>query len=402
MSKQGNRLHELDGLRGFALFGILIANIQFFSGWTFADETLKTALAGPHFHLFDQLNIIFIDGKFYTVFSLLFGIGFAIQLESFKTKGLNSKVIYLRRLFILFMIGFVHLYFFWVGDILSTYAFVGLCLLAFYRSSDRFILFAAALSFCIPLFGYLLAWYITLPMDLGFYAIGQAGLDANIENFRGDFIAVFASENWHDFFAFNQSGTWIRLGYLLESWRLFKLLFIMLIGLWVGRQIIHHQLLQNKILMKKVAIWGVLIGLPMSFVYANLGVVTAFAGPPDLQGFFRMLAYMLSVFPLGFAYAALFVLAWQRKTKLFKIFNDTGRMALTNYLLQTAMCTAIFYGIGLGFVGTFQPLAFLALTVLLFVIQMIISTLWLRFFKFGPFEWIWRYLTYGKVPKLRA
>ena len=401
MSNNNERLHVLDALRGLALFGILLANIRFFAGWDFADNELKKALAGSYLEYYEWLHILLVDGKFYTVFSLLFGVGFAIQLQSLKTKGAGAAIVYVRRLAILFLIGFIHMTQFWFGDILTTYAILGLALLAFYRCSDRFILGAAAVAFFTPMIGYLIAWYGSIAMDFGFYAVGQNGLASNISGFSGSIIDVQASGNWREYFAFNQAGSFIKLAYYLESWRFVKIFFVMLVGLWVGRQIIQHQLLQNIPFIKRVALGGLLIGLPMSFFYAKLGVVTAFAGPANLTGFLRMTAYTLSVFPLGFAYAALFVLAWQKGSHLLHFFTYAGKMALTNYLLQTAIGVFIFYGIGGGLTGKIEPHVFIIFAVLIFAAQVVMSKLWLKWFQYGPIEWMWRCCTYGQIQQLR-
>jgi uncharacterized protein len=401
MSNKNERLHVLDGLRGLALFGILLANIRFFAGWEFANNEMKKALAGSYLEYYEWLHIILVDGKFYTIFSLLFGIGFAIQLQGLKTKGAVAAIVYLRRLAILFLIGLVHLTQFWMGDILTTYAILGLILLAFHRCSDGFILSAAAVAFVIPMIGYLIAWYGSIEMDFGLYAIGEERIASSIDGFSGNLLGVLASENWHDYFAFNQTGSFIRLGYLLESWRFVKVFFIMLVGLWVGRQIIHNELLQNTLFMTRVAFWGLLIGLPMSVAYAKLGVVSGFAGPANVTGFLRMIAYMLSVFPLGFAYAALFVLAWRKWSHLLHFFTYAGKMALSNYLLQTAICVSIFYGIGAGLVGKVEPIVFIIVAVFIFAGQVVMSKLWLQWYRYGPVEWMWRCFTYAQMQQLR-
>ena len=401
MSYNNERLHVLDGLRGLALFGILLANIRFFAGWDFANDELKQALAGAYFEYYEWLNIVLVDGKFYTIFSLLFGIGFAIQLQSLKTKVAGVAAVYLRRLAVLFLIGFVHMTQFWFGDILTTYAILGLVLFAFHRCSDRFILSAAVVAFMTPILGYLIAWYGSITMDLGFYSIGQNGLASNIDGFAGNIIDVQASENWRDYFIFNQAGSFIKLGYYLESWRFAKIFFVMLVGLWAGHQIIQHQLLQNTQFMQRVAFGGLLIGLPMSFFYAQLGGVSAFAGPANFTGFLRMTAYTLSVFPLGFAYAALFVLAWKKGSYLLHFFTYAGKMALTNYLLQTAIGVTIFYGIGGGLVGKVEPYVFITIAVLIFACQISLSKLWLKWFRYGPVEWMWRCFTHGEKQQLR-
>ena len=135
----------------------------------------------------------------------------------------------------------------------------------------------------------------------------------------------------------------------------------------------------------------------MSAVYAKLGVITAFAGAPDLAGLWRLAAYMFSVFPLGFAYGAAFALLWQSHEKILSIFAPAGRMALTNYLMQSVIGILIFYGIGLGLVGTVPPLGFVAMAVGIFAAQVVLSKLWLSKFKYGPMEWLWRCATYGRV-----
>lgn len=401
MSNDNERLHVLDGLRGLALFGILLANIRFFAGWDFANDELKKALAGAYLEYYEWLNIVLVDGKFYTIFSLLFGIGFAMQLQSLKTKRAGAAIVYVRRLTILFLIGFIHMTQFWFGDILTTYAVLGLVLFAFHRCSDRFILTAAVVAFLTPMIGYLIAWYGSIAMDFGFYGVGKNGLASNIEGFAGNIIDVQASENWRHYFTFNHAGSFIKLAYYLESWRFVKIFFVMLVGLWAGRQIIQHRLLHKTPFMKRVAFWGGVIGLPMSFFYARLGGVSAFAGPADFTGFLRMTAYTLSVFPLGFAYAALFVLAWKKGSYLLHFFTYAGRMALTNYLLQTAIGVSIFYGIGGGLVGKVEPYVFLIIAVLIFSGQIALSKLWLKWFRYGPVEWMWRCFTYGEKQQLR-
>lgn len=391
-----NRLHILDALRGFALLGIFVANIQFFSGWGFLSPDQQAALAPGYVGIFDALNIALIDGKFYTLFSLLFGIGFALQLSRLEAAGSGGVAIYVRRLLILLVIGIIHLSQLWSGDILTPYALLGFLLLAVRKWSDANILRLAAFFFICPFIGHLVFWAMGASPDLGFYGIGMKMLSSGLPNFQGDFLSIFRG-GWQEFFAFNQSGAFIRIGYLLESWRMFKLAFVMLVGLWVGRHIVADTFFNNVALLKRVAIIGFGIGLPMSFVYAKLGIITAFAGAPDMAGLWRLGAYMFSVFPLGFAYGAAFALLWRKHEALLQFFAPAGRMALTNYLMQTIIGIAIFYGIGLGLVGTVSPIGFVAIAIGVYLAQIIFSKLWLSRFKYGPMEWVWRSATYGKV-----
>ncbi|MEM9234305.1 MAG: DUF418 domain-containing protein, partial [Pseudomonadota bacterium] len=153
--------------------------------------------------------------------------------------------------------------------------------------------------------------------------------------------------------------------------------------------------------LKRVALIGFGVGLPMSLVYAKLGVVFAFAGPPTLEGFWRLGAYMFSVFPLGIAYGAGFALLWRSNSRVLRIFAAPGRMALTNYLAQSAAGIAIFYGVGYGLAGKTPPAVFVLIALGVYAVQIIMSAFWLKYFKYGPAEWLWRCATYGSVLSIR-
>ena len=395
------RFEVLDALRGLALLGIFIANIRFFAGWDFADEALRQKLATQFTGIYELLHLSIIDGKFYTLFSLLFGIGFALQMARLETGGPNAVRIYLRRLTILLMLGLLVSTQIWFGEILAPYAIAGFVLFLLRRLSDKQVLVAAAICFLMPLIGYLVAWSVGLQMDLGFYGIGQASFAQNIPGFRGDIVAILVSGEWQQFFALNRAGSWIKVGYYLESWRMLKILFVMLIGLWVGRKIISSNLLHQEAFFKKTAVIGLVIGIPFTVLYASLGQVKPFAGTPDMEGFLRMTSYMFSVFPLGFAYGALFVLLWNRRPVLIKWNCAAGRIALTNYLMQAVIGIVVFYGVGFGYAGQIAPTTLTLLAIAIFVAQVALSSIWLQFFKFGPLEWAWRCATYLKWMPIR-
>lgn len=394
---EADRYHILDALRGFALLGIFLANIRFFSGWEFAGPDLRAELAGGALSVYEQIQTIFVDGKFYTLFSLLFGIGFSLQLSRLKSAGPGAVKLYLRRLSILLAIGLVHLFGFWSGDILTPYALIGFALLLVRDWPDKAILRLAAFFFVMPFVGHIAFWALNVSPDLGFYALGFGVASPAVAAFQGDLLGVLQSDRWATFFAFNLTGGFIRFGYLFESWRFFKLAFVMLIGLWVGRRIIAGTFFDNFALLKRVAIGGFAIGLPVGFIYAQVGPVSAFAGPPDMEGLGVLTVYMFSVFPMGFAYGAAFALAWRSRQNVLRRLAAPGRMALTNYLLQTALGIAIFYGVGFGLAGKTSPAGFVAIALIIFAGQVVFSTMWLKRFKYGPMEWLWRCCTYGRA-----
>ena len=161
------RILLLDALRGLALFGILLANIRYWAGWNFLDEEAKKALAGPSADVFDFLHTVLIDGKFYTIFSLLFGMGFALQLSRLEAKSAPATATYVRRMLVLLGIGLTHLLLIWVGDILALYALCGLALLAVRRWPGRWLLLAALILIVIPVIGQAVAWISGSPIETG-------------------------------------------------------------------------------------------------------------------------------------------------------------------------------------------------------------------------------------------
>lgn len=365
-------------------------------------EEQRVTLWGVAAQGYDLVVKVLFAGKFYTLFSLLFGIGFAVQLSRLEAGGKQATVVYLRRLSILLLIGAIHMFLMWPGDILMSYALLGFLLLALHRFSDKSILSLAGITFSIPIFGYLMAWASNFSMDLGLYQIGRASLVTHFPEFNGEILPLLKSESWADFFAFNISLAWLRFGQLLDSWRFVKLIFVMLVGMWCGRQIIRGHLLYNDVLLKRVAVIGLSVGLFVSYLTRDLGTASIFSGPPDLLGFKRNVAYMFSVFPMGFAYGAIFVLIWNRSPKLLEFLSSAGRMALTNYLMQSTICLIIFYGVGLNYAGDLGPIALGTLACLIFLFQLVFSSVWLALFKYGPLEWVWRCLTYGKfLPLIR-
>ena len=386
--RKSERVELLDALRGFALFGILLANVLYWSGWIFLQSEQRLALAGADGVAAQYLfHHALVDGKFYTIFSLLFGIGFSLQLRRLEGRGLDGPRIFRRRLLILLGIGLIHMVLVWDGDILTFYALIGLLLPFFYRWSDRALLLAAAiLIFLIPFFGHAifegLGWRPHEAIsDFGnriFTALGGNPADP---------IAWMRRADAYAFFAWVMSGWPFAISTRLESWRIPKLLGIMLLGLLLGRRLADGELLNDRRLLWWTFGIGLALGLPLSIAYGlipNLGQMSI----PSLIG----------TVPLALAYAAGFALAWPRWCGALGVFAAPGRMALTNYILQTVFGIAIFYGLGLGLVGWVPPLGIYAIAVFVFTLQLAFSRWWLARHAQGPMERLWRALTYARVP----
>lgn len=382
------RIEALDALRGFALLGILLANILYWSGWGLMTDGQRLALAGAEGvrgqYIFHHL---LVDGKFYTLFSLLFGASFALQLERLERRGNDGLAIYRRRVLILLAIGLIHSWLIWDGDILTVYAMLGLVLPLFVRWRDRSLAIAAGLLiFAVPLVGKALfaalgwapeAWFF----DLSDRIARSMGTVITAENG----VSVLASGDFGDLAAWIVSGSPYSWGVRLESWRIPKLLGIMLLGLIVGRRLAAGTLLANRTALWRLLAVGLAIGLPASAVYAWR--------PDQNQDDWPS---VLGTAPLALAYASAFLLAWPKAKSLLGWFAPPGRMALTNYLSHTLIGVVLFYGIGFGLIGKLPPPVIYAVALTIFATQVLLSRWWLARHAMGPMERLWRNLTYGR------
>lgn len=396
--KPQKRYIILDSLRGLALLGICLANFPEFSLYTFLDCTAQEAMPTAGIDtVVRYLQYIFIDGKFYTLFSLLFGIGFSIILSNSAQNNRNGIAIFYRRMSVLFLIGLFHLLFLWAGDILILYAFMGFFLPLFRNVSDKkllifasvLLLFPIAIDAGVEIFG----WNFAAPaISATEYFHGKAGIDAH--NFP---VWLVEKQSYIDVLKFNLAGSFIRMQEFIDGNRVFKVLGLFLLGLYIGRKGIYANLIENKASLKKVMKYGLIIGFPTSILYAWSAMN---AHPIGLAG--HSAIYTVSVVPLSFAYISAICL-WYIKNperSIFKVFATPGRMALTNYLMQSVFGMIIFYGIGFELGARTGLIYVVLIATAVFSIQIIYSYLWLHYNRFGPLEWGWRMLTYGKWMKL--
>lgn len=388
----------LDALRGLALFGICLANFPEFSLYSFLRSDVATGMPTAEIdRIIRYFQYIFIDGKFYTLFSLLFGIGFSIIISNAMRKQANGFRIFYRRMGILLIIGFLHLMFIWSGDILMLYALVGIFLPLFRKVSDRGLLIASAVFLLLPvgLDAIVVATGIhpSAPViSMQQYYCAKYGItDDNFAYWLRD------SDTYADVFRFLIQGAFVRMQEFIDGQRLFKVMGLFLLGFYIGRNRIHAKLDENRSLLKRVFIYGFVIGLPASILYAW----SAMNG--HLWGLVvHSLLYTVSVFPLGLAYAAGISLWYLRhkESVAFRLLAAPGRMALTNYIGQSIWGIIIFYGIGFGW-GADTGLVYVILIATgVYLIEMTFSHFWLHYCQFGPFEWIWRMLTYKKRIKI--
>ena len=398
--RQKERFAILDILRGLALVGIAVANFPEFALYTFLTPAAAAAMPTAGIDSVVRfLQYVFVDGKFYTIFSLLFGIGFSIIMANAERRGASGFRIFYRRMAILLAIGFLHLMFIWSGDILMLYALMGMLLPLFRRASDRMLLSWAAALLFLPVL-----------IDLACQLAGVS-LSAGVVRLQWHYCAKYGitednfaywlrdADSYAGVLQFLVQGAIVRVQEFIDGNRYFKVLGLFLIGLWLGRRHMYAHLVLRRRWLLRVARVGFALGLPLSVVYAW----SAVSGHP-LGNAFHSLLYFVSVYPMGFAYVAAVCLIHQRRPGLrfFCLFGFSGRMALTNYIGQSVWGMALFYGIGLGF-GASTGLVFVVLVALgVCVAEAVFSRWWLRLCNFGPLEWLWRMATYGRrFPLLR-
>ncbi len=403
---EGERLVLLDTLRGFALCGVFMANLYlWFSGRMFLSRAQFQAALESATWLDTVANQAFgplIGGRFITLFSFLFGLGFAVQLGRAEARGTSVVPVYARRLVVMLLIGLAHLFLLFQGDIVSTYALLGFTLLLFRNRSDRALLiWAAALLFLTPLV-WNVAW--RLPQWLGSPGAEEAAKAAGERSMalRAQVLEAFSHGSWLD--TVRMGGAYY-VGDLFKNLAGFLPIIVgrFLLGLWAGRRRLFHDAALHLPFFRRLLGWGLGLGLFASGVGLLVGqlfsrkIISPDSVPwlPFVMGPMRHLGEV----GMAAAYVSGITLLFQRETwrRWLSVIAPVGRMALTNYFLQSVMGVLLFYGYGLGLMGRLGPAAHLGMAVALFALQTVFSHLWLARFRFGPAEWVTRSLTYGKA-----
>lgn len=385
----------LDALRGFALLGICMANFPEFSLYNFLKPeviaTMPSALIDKVTH---ALLYIFVDGKFYTLFSLLFGIGFSIIINNAAKKGKNGFHIFYRRMSVLLVIGFLHLMFIWSGDILMLYALLGMLLPLFRNVSDRGILMWAVILLVLPIgIDFICETTHIYPsrpiVNLQQYYCAKYGItDANFAYWLRD------ANDYKEVFQFLIQGALVRMQEFVDGNRFFKVMGLFLVGFYIGRNRIYADLEKRIPWLKKVCKYGFLLGFPFSLLYAWSDM-----SQHPLGLTVHSSLYFVSVYPMGLFYMSGLCLLYLKSKELFlwKYLAAPGRMALSNYIGQSVIGMLLFYGVGFGWGAGLGLAQTEAVVLMVYLFQIIFSCLWLSRFQYGLLEWIWRMLTYGKT-----
>jgi len=479
----GDRVVGLDLLRGIALLGILLANVhQMLSSWNLAGVPVAIVPGewGTYIEWFFVSTLV--DNKFLTIFSLLFGVGFAIQVSSLKSKTGGFRIIYARRLLLLALIGIGHALFLYTADVLFYYAVTGVVLMLFWGLSARVLM---VLGFGLSIS--VMYWYYFLEVagsqDLAFALPIIAGiiiallliqkLKPVLVGAAGVLLLVgaVAFTNAHKTTVENEPGLWgymqmaaeglaampddaiviggqqfevpldedalaqiaeMELGpadqmalettamrdgpaaFAVETRAdrfLGMLVAFVLFYFWrtlgiflFGAGLVKWGLLNrgSSPLYRKAAMWGIGVGLPLS----ALGTALVAAGEPQTTALMAWAGALqeFAAYPLAAGIAGLVMLwsASQRFARIQRSIAAAGRMALTNYIGQSAIMALLATSYGAGLFGTVSRMEQLGLALVVFTGLVVVSRIWLSIFHMGPLEWFWRLGTYFKMPPVFA
>lgn len=397
-----DRIALLDAVRGFALGGILLANLTSFFGVDMlgADARRQQWLGAVGEDVLFAIDWL-IEGKFYSIFSILLGAGFALQARRARRHGRSPRqfdAFFRRRMAVLIAIGLVHMFALWSGDILTLYGVMGLLLPLATRT--RGLAYAALVVACLAV--PVVTHGLVLASEGRFdprapFADAAMRVRQRLGVADRPAIEAFAQRAARDYWAWNASYAVGRPGTYLQSGRPAKVLALFMIGAWIGAQLLPHLAIRRRLLRWTVALGGP-AGLLASFHYASVKAATGSTFLVSDTGLGETVAYALGTTPLALAYLATAALWWRTSSgrAVLEYFVPLGRMALSVYLTQTVVQLALFSGLGLGLAGR-VPVALLPLVAFtILASQRQACRLWLRQHEQGPVEHLWRRAVYGR------
>ena len=384
-----NRIHSLDLIRGFAVLGILIMNITSFSQISVAymNPTIGAGLEGynQYFHGF---NYIFADTRFMSIFSILFGAGVVLFTQRIEAKGRRVVALHYKRMFWLLIFGLIHAYFIWAGDILVSYAICGSLVFFFRKKSIRTLLILAIIVFLIPICLNYMTYYgmpeEALESTFAFFYPSTEQIAAQTKIMQGSYIEQMPLR-------IENALELQTLVFMIDTfWRTSAM---MLLGMILYRKGILSA--DNSTAYYKNMMW---LGLVPGLIISSVGLNQVYSS--DWSG-----AYVMNIganykFVSGLLMALGYIglVIWIYKKGIFKKLQNrlqaTGRMAFTNYIGMSVICTLIFNGHGLGLFGTFDRFQQFLIVMGVWAIMLLISPKVLKKYQFGPLESIWRKLTY--------
>ncbi len=395
----------LDFLRGIALFGILLVNISYFNSPVFTQ-------AGGYILWDDLYNKItkwfiwfFFEGKFYPLFAVLFGAGFYFFINKAEQSIRTAISRYRMRLLYLLLFGMLHVLLLWYGDILIVYSLFGFIMTLFAGASERTIIIWAIV-------------FILLPIVITLIMVGSIELMMMIPEAAEEIEVALELQEEHsmDFIkqalAVYSSGTFAEIFNVRINEYLFSLngiifmfpniVSLFLLGLLLARNKIFHNISVGVEKLKMFFYWCLPVAVVLNISYVYFGERASMMAP-DWNSFIMIASFSIGGPAMMLVYIYLFSFLYVKGVfrNIGGYISKTGRMAFTNYIAQSVICTTIFFSYGLGLYGKVNYWQGILIALAIYPVQLIWSHYWLEHFRFGPVEWLWRTLTYMKLQPMR-
>lgn len=376
------RIQIVDAIRGFALFGILMLHaIEHFELYRWPEAT-EGFLAWSDPAIFKALFFIF-GGKAYSMFSIMFGLSFFIQMDNQARRGIDFRLRFLWRLIILFLFGYLHSLLY-QGDVLTVFAMLGWPLVLMYKLKDKILiwltvllliqiptLYNIILSFLIPDFTFHQDWSI----------FGRA-------------TETFASGTFQEVVRFNSfSGHVAKWTFTYNTGRYLQMIGLFIIGLLLGRNKFFEKIEKNRKLILKIflgAIVGFILLYSIQYILPNSKL-----NETQIELIKSLTSSWANLFFTAFLMSGLIYIHQLVKNKnKFNLLASYGRMSLSSYVMQPLIGVVIFYGYGLGLYRYLGVTYSLIYGIVFFLLQLFFCRYWFKVFYYGPLEWLWRAITY--------
>ncbi|WP_394831775.1 DUF418 domain-containing protein [Pendulispora rubella] len=380
------RIEELDVIRGAALLGVLVMNLVhgFRKPFAYARGVAPKESLSYTDRVVENVLYAIVEDKAMTLFSMLFGMGLAMFVLRAGCDG-DAMRLLARRLAVLLLIGLLHAVFLWEGDILMPYAVAGfLSLLVIHRSDALLLVLGLALPAVFPL----IAWK--------YPGLLPQGGPAAVAHYQKA-LSIYGHGTYGQVVAFRAPDIVTLRAHFLAVRGLAQILGNVLVGIFIWRAWFE----QRHEWLFGVALGGLVIGGGYAIYRALLEFEPTSNAPATVL---LRLGWNMTLVPLAMGYGAvlLILLSFNAPRACLLTLAPVGRMALTNYLVQSAIFSTIFYGYGRGLLGQRGVVDVVLMGLFVYAIQVIVSDVWLRCFQFGPAEWVWRSLTYGKRQPIAA
>ncbi|MGE1164782.1 DUF418 domain-containing protein [Peribacillus simplex] len=384
--QESKRIVSIDILRGLAILGIFLVNMpSFHSPLLYIDgaERWSEGWDGILYRFSD----VAAQASFYPLFAFLFGFGAVLLAIKSEEKGISFPLLFTKRLGFLLVLGCIHAFFIWHGDILINYAVFGFAFLFFYKMKGRNLILLGSVCYVLPF-----AIFGSLFLIMGIF--DREGMEMTTDSaMMKQSLEVYQSGTFTEIMT-QRALDWYMVNNPFNAIILFLSIFpFFLIGAGVAKQGFLQNINQYKRQLKAILIVSLLLGLSIKILpyvtvyhFGTIFVQDYFGGP------------LLTIFYI----TAIALLAEQAgDSRLFRPLSYIGRMSMSNYLFQSIVCTAIFYSYGLGLYGSVSYTTGFVFLLALFCLQMLLSLLWMSLYKYGPVEYLWRIVTYGKKPVMR-